>query len=140
MPAMDPLDTSAGPDLVRKSSGIPRLFKATLIVLVVLQVLTVIAMPTSSSIVLVGVTALATWKTLQRHRSAARLLAVCLVLDALMFYAVASGIALRSLATGGAMFALALCALVSAGYLLFSPSMSAALRKADATKWSSGGA
>ena len=142
---MDPLDTYAAPDavstdLVREASSIPRVFKATLIVLVLAQTLTVIAMPTSSSIILFGVTALATWKTLQHHRAASRLLGVFLTLDALMFYAAASGLALHSLAAGGVMFSLAICALVSVGYLFFSPSMRAVFRKTEATKWSGGGA
>jgi hypothetical protein len=140
---MDPLDTYAAPDavptdLAREASSIPRMFKATLVVLVLLQMLTVIAMPTSSSIVLFGVTALAAWKTLQHHRAASRLLAVFLVLDALMFYATASGLALHRLAAGGVMFALAICALGSAAYLFFSPSMRAVFRKTETTKWSSG--
>ena len=142
---MDPLDTYAVPDevstdLVREASSIPKMFKATLIVLVLMQMLAVIAMPTSSSIILFGVTALSTWKTLQHHRAASRLLGVFLVLDALMFYAAGSGLALYSLAAGGAMFALATCALVSAGYLFFSLSMRAVFRKTEATKWSGGGA
>ncbi len=143
---MDPLDTYAAPDavstdLVREASSIPKMFKATLIALVLAQMLIVIAMPTSSSIVLFGVTALATWKTLQHHRAASRLLCVFLVVDALMFYAAASGLALHhSLAAGGIMFALAICALVSVGYLFFSPTMRAVFRKTEATKWSGGGA
>ena len=116
------------------------MFKAILIVLVLVQMLTVIAMPTSSSIVLFVVTALATWKTLQLHRAASRLLGVFLVLDALMFYAAASGLARHSLAAGGVMFALAICAPVSVCYLFFSPSMRAVFRKTEATKWSGGGA
>jgi hypothetical protein len=57
-----------------------------------------------------------------------------LVLDALMFYAAASGLALRRPVAGGVMFALAICALVSVGYLFFSPSMRAVFRKTGATK------
>jgi hypothetical protein len=63
-----------------------------------------------------------------------------LVLDALMFYAAASGLVLRSPAAGGVVFALAICALVSVGYLFFSPSMRAVFRKTEVTKWSGGGA
>jgi len=118
---MDPLDTraataAASTDFVREASSIPRIFSATLVLMVLLQLVTVIAMPTSSGIVLFGVTALATWGTVKRHRTASRLLA------------------------GGGMFALAICALVSAGYLFFSRSMRAVFRKTEASKWSGGGA
>jgi hypothetical protein len=139
---MDPLDAYAPPKIALTDAGgavprIPRLFRGTLIVLVLLQMLSTIAMPTVSGTLLFGLTAFAAWKTLQHHRAGSRLLGVLLVFDSLLFYAIASGIARDSLAVAAIVFAFAVCALVLSGYLFFSPSMRAVFRKAEATKWGS---
>jgi hypothetical protein len=114
------------------SHRVPRRFRSQLIAVGVLQALIAIARPSVTSFVWVGLTGLATWKTLECNRAASRALSAMLVVDAVMLYAVASGVALRSLMVGGAVLALALYVLILAGCLILSPSMRVVLRKSKA--------
>ena len=107
-------------------------FKGQLVALVVLQALILIARPSVVGLVWIGLTGLATWKTLERHRAASRALSAMLVIDAVMLYAAASGMALSSLAAGGVVLAIAVYVLILAGYLILSPSMRAVFRKSKA--------
>ncbi len=115
-----------------ESLRVPGLFKGQLVALVVLQALSVIARPSVVSLVWVGLTGLATWKTFECHRAASYALSAMLVIDAIMLYAAASGMALSNLAAGGVVLALAVYVLILAGYLILSPSMRAVFRKSKA--------
>lgn len=111
------------------SHCIPRLFKAQPVAFGVLQALAMIARPSAVSFVWAALTGFAIWKSLRRSRAASLALSAMLVVDALALYAVASGIALRSLVMGGVVLAFGVYLLVVADYLIMSPPMRAFFRK-----------